>query len=180
MSSNTNTASATPVPRPRPGAVAFVALAVIGSVILLSYLGSETKFSSKGSLVAQPRFWPAVGVIGMVGFGLLHLITSARMASIRAELQEAVGWLRALEFLIWFMAYVWLVPKLGYLPSTLIFTTALALRMGYRTGRMLGLAALAGLTIVVVFKTLLSVKIPGGTAYEALPDGVRNFMILNF
>ena len=33
---------------------------------------------------------------------------------------------------------------------------------------------------VLVFKSMLSVKIPGGEIYEYLPAALRNFMILNF
>ncbi len=56
----------------------------------------------------------------------------------------------------------------------------MAVRQGYRSSRYLVAAALLGLAIVVVFKTGLSVKIPGGALYEYLPGGLRNFMILNF
>ena len=58
--------------------------------------------------------------------------------------------------------------------------TALAFRAGYRGPRMLCAAALTGLSIVLIFKTTLSVKIPGGAIYEYLPDIFRNFMIVNF
>ncbi len=93
---------------------------------------------------------------------------------------EAVQWLRALEYLAWFMVYVWAVPIIGYLPATLIFMGALAVRAGYRNRRVI-LAALAmGLGIVLVFKTMLSVKIPGGLLYEYLPDALRSIAILNF
>jgi hypothetical protein len=41
-------------------------------------------------------------------------------------------------------------------------------------------SVLIALSIVLVFKTFLEVKIPGGIIYEYLPDTLRNFMILNF
>lgn len=78
------------------------------------------------------------------------------------------------------MVYVAVVPVLGYLFSTLLFTVLLAWRQGYRVARQLGAAALLGLVIVLVFKTGLSVKIPGGAVYEHLPDALRNLMIVNF
>lgn len=164
----------------RPGEVFFVAVFLALAVLLLSQLGVQTKFSAKGQLFAQPRFWPAVGVIGMTVFGALHLTTIIRKAEAARELREAVSWLRALEFLAWFMVYVLAVPRIGYLPATVAFTVLLALRMGYRRAGTLWAAAGTGLAIVVVFKTLLSVKIPGGAVYEYLPDGLRNFLILNF
>ena len=93
---------------------------------------------------------------------------------------EVLTWLRAGEYVLWFMAYVYAVPTVGYLPCTIIFTVLLALRMGYRKASTLGWAALAGILIVVVFKSLLQVKIPGAAAYEYLPDGLRNIMIVYF
>jgi hypothetical protein len=45
---------------------------------------------------------------------------------------------------------------------------------------MLGSAVLVALAVVVVFKSFLSVKIPGGAIYEYLPDALRSFFILNF
>lgn len=78
------------------------------------------------------------------------------------------------------MMYVAMVPVLGYLASTIIFTVLLALRQGYRGIRNLCAAALLGLAIVLVFKTGLSVKIPGGAVYEYLPSSLRSFMIINF
>ena len=91
---------------------------------------------------------------------------------------EAIIWARSLEYLVWFMVYVWLVPIVGYLPVTLIFAPLLAFRLGYRSKQMLLLAAAMGFLIVVFFKAGLSVKIPGGMAYEYLPDAIRNFMIV--
>ena len=163
----------------RAGGLIFVALFLDFSVFLLSQLGAETKFSSKGKLFAQPRFWPAVGVALMVGFGLLHLATSWRDRAGWA-LGEVSYWLRALEYLGWFMVYVWAVPIIGYLAATLILMVLLAFRQGYRSGGQLLVAALVGFAIVLVFKTGLSVKIPGGAVYEYLPGGLRNFMIVNF
>ena len=78
------------------------------------------------------------------------------------------------------MVYVFAVPQIGYLLATVIFVTLMALRVGYRGPRMLGIAAATGLGIVLIFKTALSVKIPGGAVYEHLPDALRNFMIVNF
>ncbi len=162
-----------------PGGLLFAALFLAFSLFLLSQLGAETKFSAKGKLFAQPAFWPAVGVFGMVFFGALHLISRWR-ANIAAELAEGAIWLLPLEYLAWFMAYVTAAPQIGYLAATVIFMVLMALRAGYRSAKMLIAAALTGVFIVLIFKTLLQVKIPGGAVYEALPDALRNFMIVNF
>ena len=167
----------------RPGGVIFAGLFLAIAVLLFSQLGAETKFSAKAwgtkRMFAQPGFWPGVGVIGMCVFGTLHAVAAWTRRAGR-EVFEAVQWLRALEYLAWFMVYVWAVPIIGYLPATLIFMGALAVRAGYRNRRVI-LAALAmGLGIVLVFKTMLSVKIPGGVLYEYLPDALRSIAILYF
>ncbi len=85
-----------------------------------------------------------------------------------------------LEWAAWFLVYVWLVPIIGYLPMTLIFAPVLTWRMGYRTRLVLWSSVAFGFLVVVVFKSLLQVKIPGGALYEILPGALRNFFILNF
>jgi hypothetical protein len=72
------------------------------------------------------------------------------------------------------------VPQLGYLLSTIVFGLLLAARAGYRSVRMyLSIVALS-ITIVVVFKGFLQVKIPGGAIYEYLPTALRSFMLTYF
>ncbi|MEZ5449917.1 MAG: tripartite tricarboxylate transporter TctB family protein [Thiolinea sp.] len=93
---------------------------------------------------------------------------------------ELLAWLRGLEFLGWFLAYVWLVPLLGYLPATLLFGLVLTLRLGYRQRHLLLGSVLVSLTTVLVFKSFLQAKIPGGLLYDYLPQGLRNFMTIYF
>ena len=168
----------------QPGSMLFAAAFLIASLILLSQLGAETKFSAKGQIFAQPRFWPAVGVIGMVVFGAAYLVETYRHQIFRRGMPisgvEPLIWLRAVEYFVWFMAYVIAVPIIGYLAASICFTVLLALRLGYRSARHLGLAAGVGIAVVLVFKTGLAVKIPGGAVYEYLPDALRNVMIVNF
>ena len=163
----------------RAGGVVFAVIFLVFALFLLSQLNAETKYSSGKQLFAQPRFWPGVGVVGMCLFGLAHAIAAwkARQSGAMAEI---IIWTRALEFLCWFMAYVTLVPILGYLLATLIFTTVLAFRLGFRARRELLLAASMGFCVVLVFKTFLRVNIPSGALYEVLPGAIRNFMIANF
>lgn len=212
---------------PSRGNLLFALLFVILALFLVSQLGEQAKFSSKGKLFAQPAFWPGVGVIGMAVFGCLNLLaalfavrrgnrhhvedqnpcaldtqrdtTSQKdtvpqgstaqqgdttrqsvAAVVRGELKEAAGWLLALEYLAWFMAYVYITPIVGYLSATLVFLLLLTLRIGYRNRRMMIAAVVVALAIVLVFKSFLGVKIPGGAVYEYLPDALRSFMIINF
>jgi hypothetical protein len=164
----------------RPGGLIFALLFLAVSLLLLSQLGDQTKFLAKGQLAAQPAFWPAIGVLGMTLFGAGHAFREFRRRSLKPGLGETGVWLRSLEYLAWFMVYVFAVPVIGYLPSTVIFSVALAVRAGYRGRLMLGAAALMGLGVVLIFKTFLSVKIPGGTIYEYLPDGLRSAALIYF
>ena len=61
--------STEPAQTRRPGDLLFAVILLLLALVLLSLLGSETKFSSRGKLYAQPAFWPGVGVIGMCVFG---------------------------------------------------------------------------------------------------------------
>jgi len=139
---------------PIRGQLIFALLFLSLSILLLSQLGDQTKWIKKAKFAAQPV--------------------------LQVDLQEAKRWLQVIEYCVWFIAYVWVVPNLGYLISTVIFLPALAYRAGYRNQKMITYAAGIGFCIVVIFKSFLEVKIPGGIIYEFLPNVLRNFFILNF
>jgi hypothetical protein len=163
-----------------PGDLAFAALFFAFALFLLSRIGAETQWVQRSILFAQPRFWPAVGLCGMTFFGAIHLVGSWRSRGVREDraVQEIGLWLHSLEFAAWFMVYVLTTPIVGYLPATLVFTVLLAWRMGYRSRVALCSALGMGAAIVILFKSLLQVRIPGGAIYQHLPDALRNFMIL--
>jgi len=165
---------------PLRGQLLFAIVFVVAAVLLLSQLGEETKWIKRTKFFAQPRFWPAVSIFGMVLFGGLHLWKLPRKRFDRADLVEWRIWLFAIEYVFWFLAYVLLVPVIGYLPTTLIFMPLLTWRMGYKDKRMLWIATVFGFGVVVLFKSFLQVKIPGGLIYEYLPGALRSFFILNF
>lgn len=164
----------------RPGDIVFAWAALILSVFLLSQLASQTTWRSGAALFAQPRFWPAASLGAMTVFAALHLFGSALSERIEGRWREVWTWIASMEYAGWFVAYAAAVPHAGYLPSTVIFAVALALRAGYRRASALGLAALSAVVIVVVFKTLLKVNLPAGRIYEALPDGLRQIMLTYF
>ena len=161
----------------KPGDLVFAVLFIFFALFLLWNLTEETKWLNGKSLFAQPRFWPAVGVIGMVGFGVLHWIGSVSSPRIFGRGAEVWFWIRSLEYVAWFLAYVLSAPYVGFLPASIFFAVVLAMRAGYRAPRMLLAAAGTGLAIVLIFRTLLQVKIPGGALYEYLPDAIRLFML---
>ena len=171
------------------GAWLFAALFCGATLLLLLQVGDQTKYKPAGSLFAQPRFWPALALGGMLLFGIGHLgsLWRGRRAGgdglnrqggqILPILADAA---RVLEFALWFMAYVWITPLTGYLPATICFMCFLAVRTGYRDWQMIGCAGVTGAVIVLLFKTMLAVKIPGGAVYEMLPESFRALMIAYF
>ena len=165
---------------PIRGQFLFALVFLIAALFLASQIGEETKWVRKTKFAAQPRFWPAVAIGGMVLFGALHLwrLPSKRIAS--DDMREWRIWFFAIEWVLWFLAYVWIVPVIGYLPATMILAPVLAWRVGYRDARMLGISVGFAVVVVVLFKSFLQVKIPGGAIYEYLPDAMRSFFILNF
>jgi len=165
---------------PIRGQLIFALLLLALSILLISQLGDQTKWIKKTKFAAQPRLWPMIALTGMVVFTGIHLWRLPRRRILHVELQEAKRWLQVIEYCAWFIAYVWLVPILGYLISTLVFLPALAFRAGYQNKRMITYSAVIGFSIVVIFKSFLEVKIPGGVIYEFLPNTVRSFFILNF
>ncbi len=166
--------------RPKRGQLLFALLFLAISVLLLAVLGDQTKWVKGKELFAQPRFWPGIGVAGMVGFTALHLWQLPRRRLLRSDWIEGRVWLSVFEWALWFLAYVFLVPLVGYLPTSLVFAPVLTWRMGYRSAKLLWISALFAVVVVLLFKAFLQVKIPGSALYEYLPGAVRTFFILNF
>ncbi len=151
------------------------------AVFLASQLGSQTKFFEGMPLEKQPGLWAAIGIVGMLIFGFFQMVQFwFHRNGLRAPgfVAEVLIWARAGEYVLWFMIYVSLVPLVTYLPTTLGFLLLMSWRLGYRKTKHFASAILAGVLIVVVFKSFLQVKIPGGAFYEFLPDALRSFAIL--
>lgn len=162
----------------RPGDLVMALLSCAFALFLLASLPFQTDWVARTRLFAQPAFWPSVAVFAMVLFSGLHVIGALVSDRIPGRLAEVLHWLRALEYVGWFMAYVVLVPQLGYLPSTMLFTVALTLRAGYRGARWILAALVFALVVVVLFKGFLQVRIPAGALYDLLPPGaIRSFVM---
>jgi len=164
----------------RPGDIVFALAFLVLSLWLLSQLNEQTTWKAGAKIAAQAPLWPSIAVGGMVFFAALHAFSSALSARIPGRWTEVGLWFRSLEYAGWFMAYVFLVPILGYLPVTLLLCFLLVLRAGYRSRAMLSASVVAGFVVVVVFKSLLQVKVPGGQIYEYLPTTARAFMLTYF
>ncbi|MEM6635777.1 MAG: tripartite tricarboxylate transporter TctB family protein [Pseudomonadota bacterium] len=164
----------------RPGDIVFAWIALAVSIFLLMQIADQTVWRSGNKLFAQPRFWPAVSLLGMTFFAAFHLLSSALSERIQGRLQEVSLWVWSLEYALWFVAYAATVPYLGYLPTTVIFSIALALRVGYRSATTVVAAAVSAFVIVLLFKTLLKVNLPSGLIYDSLPEGLRQIMLTHF
>lgn len=164
----------------RPGDLVFSIIFMAFCLVLAANLHSQTTWNANDKLFAQPAVWPYASVTVMTVFAALHLLSSFLSPVIPGRWQEVGFWLKSLEYAGWFMIYVITVPQLGYLPTTIILAILLALRLGYRSVTMLASAAGFGVFVVIIFKSLLQVKVPGGAVYEYLPTVLRSFMLTYF
>ena len=160
------------------------AFIVVVTLILVSQLGSQTRWLERADLVMQPGFFPALGLLVMGVPALVLTVVSFRQMRSGVELESPriilAGFHRCCEFALWFLFYVYIIRWTGYLLATLVFMPALSLRVGFRGTRWMLTAVLIGLVIVLLFRTGLQVRLPEGHIYELLPDEMRNFMIRNF
>ncbi|MCO6187904.1 tripartite tricarboxylate transporter TctB family protein [Rhizobium sp. L1K21] len=163
----------------KPGEMLFVTITMFVAVALLALAPWQTTWLPGKGFAAQPRFWPMLSLGGVVLFGLLNALSRMRITRTPGRWQEATVWMRSLEFVGWYMLYVAAIPLLGYLIATVLFTTGMALRLGYR-GRSVMVAGLFGVFVVLFFKTAMNVKIPGGAIYEFAPDTFRYFLLRYF
>jgi len=162
----------------------FALLLTTVSILLLSMIGDQVKYFSSKPFYKQPGLWTGIGLVGMVFFSSLYTFTLWRSKSLLAKskqslLEELWLWVRSAEYLFWFMVYVLAVPVIGYLIATVLFGLLLTCRVGYNAQKIYISITLTTVAIVVIFKSLLLVKIPGGLVYEYFPDAIRNFLILN-
>lgn len=162
----------------RPGDLVFAAGFFALSLLLAAAIPWQVTWVGGLGVIEQPAFWPVVAIAAMVTFSSLHLVGALVSERIPGRRKEVFHWLRSVEFALWFMAYVFLVPWIGYLLGSVLFVTALSFRQGYRSARWMGTAALFAATVVVLFKGLLQVRVPAGEIYQYLPPGdLRTFVM---
>ena len=154
------------------------------TLVLVSQLGSQTRWLKRVDLVMQPGFFPALGLLVMGVPALVLSVVSFRQVRAGIELKSpriiVAGLHRCCEVAVWFLVYVYIIRWVGYLAATLLFMPALSLRVGFRGVRWMVTAVLIGLVVVLLFRTGLQVRLPDGYVYSYLPPEIRNFMIRNF
>ena len=162
----------------RPGDLIFAVVFLFLALFLLSQLGEQTTWAKRTPWYGQPALWPGISVLGMTIFGAFHLLGSILSPRIPGRWTEVAFWLRSFEYVFYFLIYVALVPRGGYLPMTMAFTLFLALRAGFRNWRALMSAVLFGVVTALVFRGFLQVKIPAGQIYDYLPPAIRTFAFM--
>lgn len=164
----------------RPGDLVFALICVAFAAFIVWSLPTEAKLPSRGSLFAKPAFYVHVAAWCMLVFALLHLTSTLLSEALEGRWAEVWLWVRSIEYAGWFMAYVIVAPYLGYLFATVVFTVSLSLRLGFRDKKSILAAVGFAVFVVLVFKTFLQVKVPGGQLYEYFPDALRAFMLTHF
>ena len=94
----------------RPGDLVFACLFMAFSLFLLFTIDGQVTWHKGTRFLAQPAAVPWLAVLCMTGFGALHLLSSLLSPKIDGRLAEVGFWLRAFEFVAWFMVYVFVVP----------------------------------------------------------------------
>jgi hypothetical protein len=163
----------------KPGEMLFCTLMLVIGGLLIAAIGWETTWLEGKRLSAQPRFWPTLSLSGVVLFAGLNWLSRSKVERTPGRWAEAGIWLRSLEYVGWYLLYVWAIPLIGYLPATVIFCVGLTLRLGYR-GRTVWAAIGFALFVVLFFKSAMNVKIPGGALYQLAPEGLRYILLRYF
>lgn len=156
------------------------------SLALLALIGVATRHGqAAGGWWTRPAMAPGVALVIL---GIANVITVWRdLADLRAnpptpdERAQArvqiLGWLRPLEFLAYYAAYIWALQHVGYFPATLVFVMFLLWRVGLTAPRWLLAGLGLSLFMIAVFRAGLGVWMPAPEFYELFPDGVRMTLI---
>ena len=163
----------------KPGEILFSALMIIFGGLLLAALPWQTSWIDGRELAAQPRLWPALSLGGLIVFAAMHFTLRLQVTRTPGRWKEGLAWILSLEYVAYYMVYVWAIPLIGYLLATIVFCVLLTYRIGYR-GKALWIAFAFALFVVLTFKTGFNVKIPGGAIYDFAPEGLRYYLFRYF
>ena len=168
------------------GPVVLAAGFFVFGVVLLALTTWQTKPAPPGKLWStEPALAPVVSLVilaipaGLLLAAGLRALLHGRHPGLQLvptpdQLRETAV---LLEFAIYFVLYVWLVDKLGYLLSSFLFAQVGCWRLGLRGWRTVGFCLLLTLALVGAFRFGLRIWFPGAAIYEYLPAGLRNFAL---
>jgi hypothetical protein len=156
------------------------------SVALLAMIGTATRAGqTDADWWTRPALAPGVFLAVLVVANLVTvwgaLADLRRTPPTAAERAEArvliLGWLRPLEFVAYFLAYLWLIPHAGYFPATLAFVLFLLWRSGLRSPGWMLAGVCSALALVGIFRIGLGVWMPAPDVYDLFPEGMRMTLI---
>ena len=146
-------------------------------------LDPEGRVMRLGKILKQGWVAPLICLLILLPAAAINLHGSYR--SLQRKFRQKVPWrwtyemgqwIRALEFIVYFVLYTVAVPILGYLVSTLLMGSFLTVRLGYRGWRWVGIALASSFAIVLLFRSLLQIRTPVNIwLYNQMPDSVALF-----
>ncbi len=133
----------------------------------------------------QPWLMPGAVLAILVSANIVTLARSVRDllanppsgSERKLALSAMAGWLRPLEYFVYFFAYILVLGRLGYFLSTLTFIQFLLYRNGLRSGRWILAGCAAALAMTAVFRWGLGIWVPTPDLYGLLPEALRKFAV---
>ena len=149
----------------------------------LGMIDAEGRVMRLGKILKQGWVAPLLCLLILLPAAVLNLIASHRNLRRRSRQRmpwrwqyEMGQWMRALEYIGYFILYTLSVPLLGYLVSTIVMGCFLTARLGYRGWRWGMIAVASSFAIVVLFRSVLQIKTPVNIwLYNQLPDDLSSF-----
>lgn len=156
----------------------YAVFAFVLTIFLFFNIPFQTTYFEGVVWSKQPATWPSIAILGMLLAGLGHivLLRHAKWDENPLALSEDIKLqLHAGEYAFWFVLYIFAVGYIGYLPSSIVFALFLGWRIGIRSLKKYLLLISTATIIVVLFKAILKVRIPGGELYNLLPANFELF-----
>ena len=150
----------------------------------IGLMDAEGRLMRFGKIVKQGWVAPLLCLIILVPAALLNYGLSLKSLRRKQRQQapyhwryEMSQWLRALEYIGYFIIYTLVVPLFGYLLSTLAMGGFLTWRVGYRSWRWTAIALITSFVIVLLFRSFLQIKTPVNIwLYNQMPDTISVFL----
>lgn len=164
-------------------------------IFLLLNFTSETGWEDRildhkrfGKILKQPWVGPLGCISILLPAAILNLFLSFKRWSYKSKnlipgklSYELSIWIKALEYVAYFLIYTISITYLGYFLSTIIFGVYLTNRLGYNSLKWQIRTIIATLMIVLTFRTFLQIKTPINIwLYEFFPQNIETFMKIHF
>jgi hypothetical protein len=155
------------------------------SVALLASLGLATRTGAdSGGWWTRPALAPGVALGLLAAANLISLFTAITdlrrnppgAAERAAALIQFAGWLRPVEYLAYFAAYLWAIQHIGYIPASVVFVIGLIFRAGLRGWGWVVAGLGLVLFLLLVFRMALGVWMPAPDLYDLAPEVLRTIL----